>query len=90
MPGSFIELMPHWVYALYSPAHDKLYVGETSDLEDRFRSHNELATKGWTVRYRPWVLLHSEPCADRVEARRREKQLKSGSGRRFLRSLLGR
>ena len=80
--------MPFWVYALYSAEHDKLYVGETSDLMDRFNSHNELATKGWTVRYRPWVLLYSEECADRSHARRREKQLKSGAGREFLRSLL--
>lgn len=81
--------MPHWVYALYSPDHDKIYVGETSDVDDRFRSHNELATKGWTVRYRPWVILYTEECTDRVNARKREKQLKSGSDREFLRSLLG-
>ncbi|MFN6176349.1 MAG: GIY-YIG nuclease family protein [Flavobacteriales bacterium] len=81
--------MAYWVYALYSPDHDKIYVGETSDLDDRFRSHNELATKGWTVRYRPWVILYTEECSDRSQARKREKQLKSGSGREFLRSLLG-
>ncbi|MFN6117618.1 MAG: GIY-YIG nuclease family protein [Flavobacteriales bacterium] len=81
--------MASWVYALYSPDHDKIYVGETSDLDDRFRSHNELATKGWTVRYRPWVILYTKECSDRSQARKREKQLKSGSGREFLRSLLG-
>ena len=81
--------MPHWVYALYSAKYDKLYVGEKSDLEDRFRSHNELATKGWTIRFRPWALLYFEGCIDRTEARRREKQLKTGGGREFLRSLLG-
>lgn len=81
--------MPIWVYALYSPSHGKIYVGETSDIEDRFRSHNVLATKGWTVRYRPWVILYKEECTDRIHARTREKQLKSGSGREFLRSLLG-
>jgi putative endonuclease len=81
--------MPHWVYALYSPVHDKIYVGETSDLDDRYRSHNELATKGWTVHYRPWVILYKEESIDRKTARTRERQLKSGSGREFLRSLLG-
>ena len=82
------QAVPHSVYALYSASYDKLYVGETSDLPDRFKSHNELATKGWTVRYRPWSLLYSEECVDRTEARKREKQLKSGRGREFLRSLL--
>ena len=81
--------MTHWVYTLYSPVHDKIYVGETSDLEDRYRSHNELATKGWTMHYRPWVILYKEECTDRRHARIREKQLKTGSGREFLRSLLG-
>lgn len=80
--------MPHWVYALYSPDHDKLYVGESSDPKDRYRSHNELATKGWTLRYRPWIVLYLEECVDRAEAIVRERQLKSGGGRRFLRSLI--
>ena len=80
--------MSHWVYALYSATYDKIYVGETSDLEDRFKSHNELATKGWTVSFRRWLILYKEECKDRSEARKREKQLKSGRGREFLRSLL--
>ncbi|MGD1843957.1 MAG: GIY-YIG nuclease family protein, partial [Salibacteraceae bacterium] len=42
------------VYALYSSSHDKIYVGYSSNLQERLRSHNELAKKGWTVRYRPW------------------------------------
>ena len=80
--------MAHWVYALYSAKYDKLYVGETSDLEARFLSHNAWATKGWTIRYRPWSLLYSEQCTDRRSALEREKQLKSGGGRAFLRSLI--
>jgi len=37
------------VYVLYSPAHDKIYIGYTSNLEQRFLSHNELGKKGHTV-----------------------------------------
>ncbi|SKB44189.1 GIY-YIG catalytic domain-containing protein [Sphingobacterium nematocida] len=44
------------VYVLYSPAYDKIYIGFTSDLESRLKSHNELAKKGWTIRFRPWEL----------------------------------
>ena len=80
--------MGHWVYALYSERYDKIYVGESSDVEDRFISHNEKATKGWTIHYRPWRVLYTEACAGRSEARKREKELKSGAGREFLRSLL--
>ncbi len=34
------------VYALYSAAHQKIYVGYTSNLEQRLLSHNELGKKG--------------------------------------------
>jgi putative endonuclease len=44
------------VYVLYSPLYDKIYIGHTSDLESRLLSHNFLATKGYTLRYRPWTL----------------------------------
>jgi len=30
------------VYVLYSQQHDKIYIGYTSNLQERFRSHNEL------------------------------------------------
>ncbi|WP_426670702.1 GIY-YIG nuclease family protein [Mucilaginibacter sp. McL0603] len=40
------------VYALYSTKYNKIYIGFTSDLNNRFLSHNELATKGHTIKYR--------------------------------------
>ncbi len=80
--------MQFWVYALYSEKHDKVYVGESTDVDDRFRSHNELATKGWTIHYRPWMIIYREECLSRSDARKREKQLRSGAGRAFLRSLI--
>ena len=69
------------VYVLYSSNHDKIYVGFTSSLEERLRSHNELASKGWTIRYRPWVVIHTEVFSEKSEATRREKALKSSRGR---------
>jgi putative endonuclease len=42
------------VYLMYSKNHDQLYIGYSSDLIDRFHSHNALATKGHTIKYRPW------------------------------------
>ncbi|MEX2479157.1 MAG: GIY-YIG nuclease family protein [Gracilimonas sp.] len=41
------------VYALYSPTYEKIYIGYTSNLEQRLLSHNKLGKKGWTVKYRP-------------------------------------
>ncbi len=45
------------IYVLHSSTHDKIYIGITTDLEDRFKSHNELATKGFTVKFRPLECL---------------------------------
>ncbi len=60
----------------------------TSNLEERFKSHNELGKKGWTLKFRPWEILYTEEFADKSAALKREKQLKSGQGRNFIRSLV--
>ena len=76
------------VYALYTADFDKIYIGFTSDLEERLNSHNRLATKGWTIKFRPWTLIHTETIHSKAEALRREKELKSAKGRLFIRSLI--
>ncbi|ERJ60561.1 GIY-YIG nuclease family protein [Sphingobacterium paucimobilis] len=48
------------VYVLHSLVYDKIYIGYTGNLANRLLSHNELSTKGWTVRHRPWDLLYQE------------------------------
>ncbi|MEX0660940.1 MAG: GIY-YIG nuclease family protein [Balneolaceae bacterium] len=67
-----------------SEKYDKIYIGCTSNLAKRFKSHNELGTKGWTVNFRPWKIVHTEGFATRSEASKREKQLKSAAGRRWI------
>jgi putative endonuclease len=76
------------VYALYSSNYDKIYIGFTSDMEERFKSHNELAKKGWTIKFRPWKIIYQEQHLEKVDAMRREKQLKTATGRNFIRSLV--
>jgi len=73
------------VYALISQ-EGRIYVGQTADLDKRLRDHNlgrVFSTKG----YRPWRLLYKEEVVDRVSARIREKYLKSGCGKEFLKEL---
>ncbi len=72
------------VYVLYSQRHQKIYIGQTSQLIERFRSHNELARKGWSIRFRPWEVIHVEFFENRTEALRREKELKSARGRKYI------
>ena len=73
-------------YVLYSEKYDKIYIGFTSDLDQRLLSHNQLATKGWTIKFRPWKLIHKEEFETKSEAMKREKQLKSSRGRAFIRT----
>ena len=76
------------VYVLFSARFDRLYIGCTFDLEQRLISHNELATKGYTVKFRPWRLIYTEVFDSKTEALTREKELKSHQGREFLRTLI--
>jgi putative endonuclease len=76
--------MGYVVYVLYSPKFHKIYVGYASDLEGRIRSHNELAKRGYTVKFRPWVIAFTEEYGSKREALKREKALKSGQGRAFV------
>ena len=76
------------VYVLYSVNFKKTYVGYTQDLPSRLASHNTLATKGYTIRYRPWMVIHVESFASKREAILREKELKSGNGRTFIKNLI--
>jgi putative endonuclease len=79
--------MPYTVYVLYSELYNKHYIGYTSDIESRLKSHNELATKGYTIKYRPWKIIYTEEYNEKNEAIKREKFLKSGKGRDFIKTL---
>lgn len=73
----------HYVYLLRSLSHpEQRYVGFTSDLKKRLKSHNEGATVR-TAKYRPWELITY--CGFTIERRAREfeRYLKSGSGKAF-------
>ncbi|AWG20130.1 endonuclease [Flavobacterium faecale] len=76
------------VYILYSQKFDKNYTGFTSNLIERFKSHNELGTKGHTLKFRPWGVIHVEFFSTKSEAMKREKYFKTGIGREFIKNLI--
>ena len=89
MSGSFcLNAMVHTVYCLYSLKYDKIYTGCTSNLIQRFYSHNYFSKKGWTTKYRPWIVVYTEYFFDKTEALKREKELKSAKGRRIIREFI--
>ncbi len=77
----------YYVYALKSIKHNRIYIGFTINLKTRLKEHNSGKTKS-TKFYRPWDLIYSEKLNSRDKARKREKILKSGSGREFLKERL--
>ena len=78
--------MEYVVYILYSKAHNKIYIGFTSDLVNRFQSHNKLGKKGWTIKYRPWELIYCDFFDSKIQALAREKQLKGAKSRESIRA----
>ena len=80
--------MQFYVYAIYSPSTDKVYVGQTKNMVQRLHDHRH-GYSPYTSRAKDWVLFHKEILPDRSAALKREKQLKSFRGREFLRNKLG-
>jgi len=60
-----------------------VYIGMTSDIERRIVEHNSGKNKG-TKPYAPFKLVYTEDHPDRISARKREKYLKTASGKRWL------
>jgi len=78
--------MVYYVYAIRSLSLNYIYVGISNNVDRRLKEHN----KGYnrtTTPYRPFKLLYKEKFDTRKEARVKEKYLKGGSGKEFLRSL---
>ena len=76
------------VYILLSKDYGKTYVGFTSNLIERFNSHNYLSKKGYTIKFRPWQVIYVEFFTTKSEALKREKLLKSGKGREFIKEII--
>ena len=72
-----------YVYAIKSRTRNYVYVGITNNLNLRLSQHNKGQNKT-TAPYKPFTLLYKEFCETRKLAREREKYLKSGIGKEWL------
>ena len=64
---------------------NEIYIGYTDDLNHRLKEHNlgnVLATKSRL----PLKLIYFEACLNREKAIKREKALKTGFGRKYIKS----
>lgn len=76
-----------YTYVLKSLKDNNLYIGWTNDLKHRFLKHNTgevLSTKNRC----PFKLIYFEACLNKEKAIEREKALKSGFGRAYLKRRL--
>ena len=76
-----------YVYLLHSTKDNGFYIGFSTDLKRRFSEHTRGALFATKSRG-PWKLIYYEAYTEREDAEGREKFLKSGAGRRFLRAQL--
>ena len=78
--------MAWWVYVIRSPGTGKSYVGMTTRLARRLREHNSGSNRS-TAAGAPWYLVLRERHDDTAAARVREKYLKTGMGREYVKGL---
>lgn len=77
-----------YTYVLRSKKDGNLYIGWTTDLVSRVKKHNKGLVKA-TENRRPLNLVYYvyyEACLSKKEAIRREKSLKTGFGRKYLKN----
>ncbi len=76
-----------YVSVLMSKKEGNWYIGSTKNMQKRILSHN--AGKNRSTKHGiPWGIIYCEIGLKRNDARAREKYLKSGQGRRYLKNRL--
>ena len=80
--------MEYVVYVIESKERYR-YTGLTINIEERLKEHNNKSLSIWTKRGNDWKLVYSEKFQKKSEAYKREKWLKTGKGREYLKKLLG-
>lgn len=76
--------MKYYVYVIKSRSTGKFYTGMTNDLQRRISEHNRSKSNTIVTKYlTDFELVYSEEVDSREIARKREKYLKSGCGRKF-------
>jgi putative endonuclease len=77
-----------YVYLLKSLKYKyQMYVGYTDNLKVRFNKHNKGLVKS-TKPYLPWELIFYEAYKSKIDAKRREKYLKTTKVRKALKLML--
>lgn len=79
--------MFYYTYILQSTKNNSLYIGYTADLKKRLKEHNSGLSQA-AKPFKPWKLIFYEAFLNRVDAKNREIYLKSGYGRKTIKTML--
>jgi putative endonuclease len=77
----------YYVYVLKSTKDHKLYIGSTINLRERFIQHQKGKVPS-TKKRCPLYLIYYEACRSEKDCYLREKSLKTGFGRAYLKRRL--
>ena len=77
-----------YVYLLESQDDKSWYIGYSASLKQRVARHQRGDGARTTSRKRNWELIYYEAYSSEQDAKGRERFLKSGSGRRYLKKQL--
>ena len=72
-----------WVYILQNPATDRYYIGSTIDLNRRLKQHRSGNTRTTRI-FGTKELVYTEEYKTEIEARIREKQIKSYKSKVYI------
>ena len=78
-----------YTYVIRSKKDDNWYTGSTNNIRKRLKEHNDNKVSSTKSRT-PFELIYYEACMNEQDARAREKYLKSGMGKRYLKNRLKR
>ncbi|MDP3881211.1 MAG: GIY-YIG nuclease family protein [bacterium] len=81
--------MWNYTYVLRSLKDGQHYTGYTTNLRKRLKDHNSGVSQ-WTKSRGPFELIYAEMCKNEQDAKVRELYLKSGRGKRYIKSRLRR
>lgn len=71
------------VYVIKNPKA-QWYIGQTNDLKRRLREHNTNASYTTKRLGGPWKPIYIEICLNEIDAKKRERFLKTTHGRKYL------
>ncbi len=79
----------YYTYVIQSEKDNRFYTGFTGNLRNRLQQHNSGNVPS-TRNRAPFMLVYFEACLNEQDAIAREKYLKTGMGKRYIKNRLKR